>query len=172
METKELTKEAKISKIYEAMADKAIWFWTIICQDGERYVNLWHEEECVGWDEDGSPDNYIERVNVIPLEDREMGVCHIRLFYEKKENISISMIKYDKIQKVVGNPVLRWDLEKYVDANCFWIEKEEWKERDLEALKEYWSIMHYWLIWYHNEPVDKRPSEMIDYVLSLIVDND
>lgn len=61
-------------------------------------------------------------------------------------------------------PPRRGHVDKYVDENCFRVNGE----RDKEAMKKYWTVMHYWLIWFHEKTVAERPNDIIIYVLWLI----
>lgn len=146
-----LTKEEKIAKIYEVIADKTLSFWCrlLIRTSPDGYA----------WTERG-------KYMLLREENDELAYLHSVLSLDDPAEVEI----YDNCRmygtEVVWHQVMLWDVLDRVESN----------KKD-GGLVDHWDWTGHWLDQelvpmriHKRKPIDEQPEQVIDYVYSLIQD--
>ena len=153
----ETTREEMIAKIYEEIADKTLRRWCIIHDYNHR-----------------ENDDKIEVFNVVHYEPKNTGVnlLYYNVEYSKWywQSIAVHHLFWEKMDyrfkwknewelryKIIGHPVMIWDVYDYHEKDCQWYLMNMWQE---DMLQRQWLEK--------RKPIEEQSDECIDFVFSLL----
>ena len=74
----------------------------------------------------------------------------------------------EEILKIIGHPVMIWNILKWADINSNRVQEETHLSRDLEVHRQQIVQIYYYFVRWLDKPIDEQDMECIEYIYNLL----